>query len=162
MRRDKVTVDPLTRKRPVLGRIVESLFEFSEDLTSHVTALGQLACAGAYHQQSLSGNAIPGQQWPGFFFSRLPGQSRQLTLAPIWHDRDHATTTNQRSDDDVGHHRDDGDHPRELNEVARRSKTPQLLLLATSSTLRKITRFRASGFDGQQEASASRRRSAIT
>jgi hypothetical protein len=37
-----------------------------------------------------------------------------------------------------------------------------LLLLATSSTSRKITRFRASGFDGQQEVSASRRRSATT
>jgi hypothetical protein len=37
-----------------------------------------------------------------------------------------------------------------------------LLLLATNSTLLKITRFRASGFDGQQEASASRRRSATT
>jgi hypothetical protein len=159
MRRDKVTVDPLTRKRPILGRIG---FEFSEDLTSHVSALVALLRAGAYHQQSLSDNAIPGQKWPGFFFSRSPRQFRQLTLAPIWHDRDHATARNQRSDDDGGDHRDDGDHARKLNEVARRSKTPQLLLLATNSTLHKISRFRASGFDGQQEASASRRRSAIT
>ena len=104
----------------------------------------------------------PGPLWSGSFFSRSPRQFRQLTLAPIWHDRDHATTRNQRSDDDGGHHRDDGDHPRELDEVARRSTTPQLLLLATNTVLPKITRFRASWFDGQQEASASRRRSATT
>ena len=158
MRRDKVTVDPLTRKRPVLGGIG---FEFSEDLTSHVSALAQSICAGAYHQQSLPGDAIPGQKWP-VFLGRSPRQFRQLTLAPIWHDRNHATTRNQRRDDDGGHHRDDGDRARELNEIARRSKTPQLHLLATSSTSRKITRFRASGFDGQQEVSASRRRSATT
>jgi hypothetical protein len=85
-----------------------------------------------------------------------------LTLAPIWHDHNHATTRNQRSDDDGGHHRDDGDHPRELDEVSRRSKTSQLLLLATNTVLPKITRFHASWFDGQQEASASRRRSATT
>jgi hypothetical protein len=37
-----------------------------------------------------------------------------------------------------------------------------LLLLATNTVLSKITRFWISGFDVQQEASASRRRSAIT
>ena len=62
----------------------------------------------------------------------------------------------------VRHHRDDGDDPRELDEIARRSETPQLHLLATNTVLPKITRFRISGFDVQQEASASRRRSAIT
>jgi hypothetical protein len=37
-------------------------------LKSPIAALGQISCAGASHQQPLPGNAMPGQQWPGFSF----------------------------------------------------------------------------------------------